>query len=106
MHQFQRYQVQNTDNFDPADYQFVNEEVQRINEQTVELPTFFKSEIIISFLKNHYLHNDWMQANPELTKLVISGSLLTGTTESLFESSHNNPVFRQHLEIYLTKMFS
>lgn len=68
------------------------------------LPSSFKPAIILSYLKDHSLQNDWIKVQPELTELVIGGSLFTGATEALFESCrHGHPVFRQQLELYLKK---
>ena len=106
MTQFNKYLIKSTDQFDPEYYPSINDEVGKINARVEELPAFFKADIIVSFLKDHSLQNDWIKVNPELTEMVTSGSLFTGSIESLFESSRNNPVFRRDLEIYLTTRFS
>jgi len=105
MKQYNKYLVRATDQFDPENFLSVVDEIQLINEGTVSLPPFFKVEILISFLKDHSLENDWTKANPELTDLVTSGSLLKGNIKSLFESCRSNPAFRQDLETYLQKEF-
>ena len=105
MKQYNKYLVRSTDQFDPVNFSSVTDEIQLINEGTVSLPPFFKVEILISFLKDHFPENNWTKANPELTDLVTSGSLLKGNIESLFESCHSNPAFRQDLETYLKKEF-
>ena len=106
MRQYNKFLISADDQFDPEKFPSVNEEILNINEGTEHLPSFFKAHIIVSFLKDHLLQNDWIKANPQLTELITSGSLFSGNTESLFESSRNNPVFRQSLEMYLTKRFS
>ena len=105
MKQYKKYLVRSTDQFDPVNFSSIIDEIQLINEATVSIPPFLKAEILISFLKDHSLNNNWTKANPELTDLVTSGSLLKGTIASLFESCHNNMVFRQDLETYLKKEF-
>ncbi len=90
-----------TERFIPGNYTAVVEEISLINEKTDSIPIHFKQEIIISFMKDHSLRNKWIDANPELIKLVTSQSLFTGAIESLFDSCRNNPVFRQDLEAYL-----
>jgi hypothetical protein len=105
MKQYNKYLIRSTDQFDPVNFSSVDDEIQLINKGTVSLPAFFKGDILISFLKDHSLENDWTEANPELTDLVTSGSLFKGNIESLFESSRSNEVFRQDLEIYLRKEF-
>ena len=90
-----------TDQFDPSNYPAVNDEICLINERTGAVPINFKVEIIISFLKDHSLQNKWIDANPELTDLVTSQILFTGSIESLFDCCRSNPNFRQDLENYL-----
>jgi len=105
MKQYNKYLIRSTDQFDPLNFSSVDAEIQLINKGTVSLPAFFKVEILISFLKDHSIENDWTEANPELTDLVTSGSLFKGNIESLFESCRSNGVFRQDLETYLRKEF-
>jgi len=105
MKQYNKYLVRSTDQFDPANFSSIDDEIQLINEGTVSLPPFFKVEILVSFLKDHSLENNWTEANPELTDLVTSGSLLKGNIKSLFESCRSNPAFLQDLETYLIKEF-
>jgi len=105
MKQYNKYLVRSTDQFDPVNFSSVTDEIQLINEETVSLPPLFKVEILISFLKDHSVENNFTRANPELTDLITSGSLLKGNIESLFESCRSNPAFRQDLETYLKKEF-
>ncbi len=105
MKQYNKYLVRSTDQFDPVNFSSVTDEIQLINEETVNLPPLFKVEILVSFLKDHSVENNWTKANPELADLVTSGSLLKGNIESLFESCRSNPAFRQDLETYLKKEF-
>jgi hypothetical protein len=105
MKQYNKYLIRSTDQFDPINFPSIVDEVQLIDEGTVSLPPFFKTEILISFLKDGSLEDSWTKANPELTDLVTSGSLLKGNIESLFESCRSNPVFRQEFETYLKKEF-
>jgi hypothetical protein len=103
---YNNYTIGLKDQFDPLNYPLVNDEIRIINEKSEVVPLHFKAEIIISFVKNHSLQNNWIAANPGLTELVTSHTLLTGSIESLFDSSRNNPVFRQDLEVYLKEKFS
>ena len=105
MKHYNKYLVRSTDQFDPLNFSSITDEIQLINEGTVSIPPFFKAEILISFLKDHSLEDDWTKANPELTDLITSGALLKGNIKSLFESCHSNPVFRQDFETYLKKEF-
>src|SRR5689334_724887 len=98
---YKSYLIGLTDQFDPASYTTVNDEIGIINKKTEGIPTHFKAEIIISFLKNHSLQANWIDANPELAELASTQVFFTGSIEALFDSCRNNPVFTQDLEAYL-----
>jgi hypothetical protein len=68
---------------------------------TAHTPVYFKAEIIISFLKNHSLKNKWIEANPVLAELMISGSSVTTHLESLFESARGKKDFLLAYESYI-----
>ena len=106
MHQYSKYLISKTDHFDPDYFSSVSEEVDAINERVEYNSAIFRVEMIISFLKDHSLKKEWVEANPALADKINSGALFTGKIESLFESCRNNPDFMQQLEIYLTKRFS
>ena len=98
---YKKYLIGKADNFDPDYFTFVADDLAVMINQTAHVAPDFKSEIIVSFLKNHCLQNEWVAANPELVQLVTSKSVHSGNIESLFESCQNNPVFGQQLETYL-----
>ena len=106
MLQYQKYLIKENDQFDPEFFSFVIDDMKLIKEQTDHVLPTFKTEIILSFLKNHSLENEWLKANPELTKLIGSGSLPTGNIESLFDSCRNKPIFRQQMETFFKREFS
>lgn len=106
MKQYEQYLIGSLDIFEPGNYPAVNAEIINVNQKTADSPRFYKEEIIISFLKNHSLRNDWIDANPQLTKLVTSGQLFTGNIESLFEACRGNKVFSADLENHLTERFA
>jgi hypothetical protein len=106
MRQYNKYLVKDTDRFDATSFPFIDDEIASVKRQINRLPSSFRNEIMISFLKDHFLQNEWTTANPVLVKLVTSGSLFSGDIESLFDSSRENPVFTQHLEHYLVEQFS
>ena len=103
MFPYKKYLVKETDKFDPQQFSFVIDDIEAIRKQTEEVSSSFKAEIIISFLKNHSLENEWIKANPALSGLVKSGTLPGGNIESLFESSNSNPYFRKQMEDFITK---
>lgn len=90
----------------PANFPAVVEEIWSIEEKTRSFPQIHKSDIIISFLKTHSLQNDWIKESTHLSKLVSSGELFTGDTESLFASARGNAAFVGELETYLKEKFA
>lgn len=106
MIQYQKYLVKENDQFDPAVFSFVENDVITIREQTHHVIPSFKAEILLSYLKTHKLDEEWVKVNPELAKLIKSGSLATQNIESLFDSCQNKKSFRDQMEAYLKKAFS
>jgi hypothetical protein len=106
MKHFPKYLIKTTDKFAPEYFSSIDEEVTSVNDQVEFLPSLFKPEILVSFLKDHSIQNDWLKANPALVTLVTSGTLFTGNIEALFESARSNPAFRQDLEGYLLVQFT
>lgn len=98
---YKKYLVRNSDKFDPDYYTFVAMDLDMMIDQIKNVSPDFKSEIIITCLKNHCLQNEWVAANPELARLVTSKSVYSSNIESLFESCQNNAAFRLQLETYL-----
>ena len=106
MKEYSKYLIRATDQFNPENFSSITEEVQSIKDEIIDFPTLFKSDILVSFLKDHTIDNDWREANPELSALVISGLPFKGSIEALFESSRGNPAFRTDLETYLKLRFA
>ncbi|WP_336518464.1 hypothetical protein [Pollutibacter soli] len=101
-----KYFIEEGEVFDPVNFPYVLSEIKKIKERTDRLPPVFKSEILISYLKEHTLQGNWIKMNKVLTDLVISEMLFEGTIESLFDSSRNHPGFREGLENYLKLRFA
>lgn len=104
MKHYEKYLILSTDSFDPANFSFVADEIRIINGKTENVSSVFKSDIIISFLKDHSLKKHWIDQNPQLTEMMTMGILSAGGTEALFASCINNPVFRQDLENYVNEL--
>ena len=106
MKQYNKYLISQSEQFNEENFSSLPDEIYNINEKTNKIPQIFKAEIIVSFLKDHSLNDNWIKANPELTELVISNTLFTGCIEALFESSRSNRVFQQDFENYLKGKFT
>jgi hypothetical protein len=89
--------------FSPANYPIAIHELSALSQGISHVAIYFKVEIIVSYLKNHCLKTDWIDANPSLTRMVTSGFFKTSHLESLFESYRSNTFFLKDLENYITK---
>jgi hypothetical protein len=97
------YSTENFEKFADENHPKAVEELETIIDGVGDPNGLYKAEIIVSYLKDHSLQNDWVKANPQLTKLITSGFLKTSNLESLFQSFRNNKVFNQNLEDFITR---
>jgi hypothetical protein len=95
---FNKYIVSEDDEFREGFYPDVMEELQNINRDSARMSGSFKSDIAISFLKDHSLEIGWIDRNPKFVKFMTSRSSSTAHIESLFESSRGNASFLAALE--------
>jgi hypothetical protein len=70
------------------------------------MPIAFKAEIVISYLRDHSLKNEWISANPEVVKFLLSSSFVTVHMESLFNYCRLKPDYRQSFESYIKTILS
>lgn len=89
------------DIFNPEKTPEMVKELSALNEGTAHTPVYFKTEIIISYLKNHSLKNEWITANPKLADIMINGLFKTKHIESLFDYCRMNQSYRRSYENYI-----
>lgn len=90
---YHKYEVNSDDQFQQDAYPSVISELENINRNTARMSGSFRSDIVISFLKDHSLEIQWIEKNPKLVKFITSRSLPTSHIESLFESCRGNRSF-------------
>jgi len=90
--------------FKATDYPSLSAEVHQVITDVRHTPVYYKSDIIISFLRDHSMKTEWIEANPVLAKIILSGSLVTKHIESLFDACRWNKPFRTQFERYLKGM--
>lgn len=73
------------------------------NQDILHIAIYFKVEIIISYLKDHSLNADWIEANPAFARTITCGFFKTSHLESLLESCRNNKVFLKDVEDHIRK---
>ena len=106
MFAYPQYFIDDHVQFEASDFPYVVKEIIKISEGTSELPQSFKAEILISFVKSHIIHGEWLKANPYFVDLVTSGALPMKNIESLFLASEKNQFFRTQFEIYIHSMLN
>ncbi|HYJ64444.1 MAG TPA: hypothetical protein VEV62_11910, partial [Parafilimonas sp.] len=74
--------------------------------QIINMPIAFKAETVISYLRDHSLKNEWISANPEVVKFLLSGSFVMVHMESLFNYCRLKPDYRQSFESYIKTILS
>jgi hypothetical protein len=98
------YHIGNNEQFSSANFPNVALELTALNQGISHTPIYFKTEILISFLKDHCLKTNWIEANPVLARLIISGFFKTPHIEALFESCRRNKPFLSDFEAYMNKL--
>ena len=98
---FNKFDTENTEIFNAGALPGMVNELAAVIQGIEDSPVYFKPQIIISYLKNHSIKTDWINANPELTAIIISGSLSTIYMESLFERHSTNKPFLEDFEAYI-----
>jgi hypothetical protein len=98
---YPKFLIKAEDQFDSFNYPQLLQDLDQINEASINIPQQMKAEILISFTKNHSLKNDWIVTNPKFAQLVTTGELPTGNIASLFEASSKNSLFQKQFELFL-----
>ena len=106
MFQYRRYNIKDTDQFQPDDYPKVLNELTDINKDTAGLPGLHKEDILLSFLKDQSVNSDFLNANPAFGGLVTSRHFNTIHLESLFDSCRLNQTFTRELEKFIRESIS
>jgi hypothetical protein len=100
------YDIKNDETFDQLKYGEISQELDRISRAIFFLPGNHKSDIVISFLKDHTIRKDYLETNKRVIEKIISTSLPTCCTEALFNSCQNNPNFLRDFENFIKTNFN
>jgi hypothetical protein len=95
-----KYDIKATDTFAPGLYPEVIAELSVIRSRMAEMKSAVKSEMVISFYKDHCLQNTWIAENKAITKLLISNK--APDLESLFTNARGKTQFLSGLEAFIT----
>lgn len=90
-----------TSRFNPKDYPNVVAELEKVVKDLHPVSVYYKKDIFLSYVKDHSIRTEWIEANPTLVKTMTSGVLQTTHIEKLFEACRWNKVFHQELERFV-----
>lgn len=101
MNRYNKYNIKEKDRFDANYFPKVQVELDDMLKATESIPAINKEDIIISYLKDRSFKQEWVDSQPELTRLLSHGYFVTSHIESLFESGRANKHFIQGFEDYI-----
>ncbi len=87
--------------FDPGSAPYVAQELSLLKAGVAKLPDYLKADMIISYLKDHSMNNDWIRANPEMMETLLSHRFITRNIEAQFNYCRTKPAYRLDYEAYI-----
>ncbi len=88
-------------NFKAEDFPFMISELAELVTMLTDTSVYYRRDIVISYLKDHKIKTEWIDANPTVAEKMLSGKLKTQNLEALFESCKWNKAFRNAYETYI-----
>jgi hypothetical protein len=101
MDTYKRVPIGDSDCFVAQSFPNLKNALFQIREQTKGEPLQETIEMVVSFVKEHWLDGKMLLAHPLLTAQLTSGALPISELERLFEASRNNTAFKTELEAYI-----
>jgi len=98
---FKTYTINDSENFDINLYPEIESEIFIISYHLRNLHTANKTEIVISYLKDHCVKTVWIQDNADVVNMITSGFLSGNQTEALFNACRHDPGFLADFEHYI-----
>ncbi len=106
MIRYHKYKIKETDRFDVIDFPKVEAELEEMVKIIAAVPAIYKEQMIISYLEDHSLENEWIETNPELAGLLKEEHFNASHTKALFESCMENKNFRLDLEGFIKEVLA
>jgi len=88
--------------FKATDYPEAMRELAKFRDGAKHLVADRKTEMIISYIKDHCLQTAWALSNSEIARLITSRAFAISHIESLFQFSLGNKSFLKDLEDHIT----
>ena len=91
-----KYEIKAGERFNADNCPMVISQLVELQEGMARFPGNNKDYIVISFLKNHSISNEWIASNPEVAQQMITGSFAVSQIEAYFEGcKHNEAVLTE-----------
>jgi hypothetical protein len=100
------YRIEEGEQFNSINCPMVVGQLLSLKEGMALLPHVNKDDIVISFLKDHSIKNDWIASNPEVSATMITSSFAVSHIEAYFESCKGNTSFSNSFESFIKNYFS
>ena len=101
---YQRMSVPLSEPF-PSAFPFIQDVLVKIESALQGEQAACKTEMIISFVKDHAINSKQVKDHPALAIRISSGVLPLELLEDLFEAGNQNKLFRKQLEDYIRSFF-
>jgi hypothetical protein len=98
---FRKFLIRDEDHFVQSRFPQLEESLKKIVEQLANYPSELKTEMLLSFVKDHSISSQLVKDYPELATLISSKSIPSQVMEELFEASKQNALFRKQLEDHI-----
>ena len=85
-----KYEIKAGEQFNAGNCPMVMSQLVALQEGMARLPRINKDDIVISFLKNHSISNEWIASNHEVAEQMIAGSFAVSQIEAYFEGCKDN----------------
>jgi len=99
----EQYIVSETEVFGIQHFPDVHLELTRICQQAMTIHSAHKTDIIISFLKDHMIKSAWVLDDPEIVAMITTREAGVKNLERLFDGCKQNDSFRCGLENHIEK---
>jgi len=92
--------------FNPDDFPLVVSEIDFLSLSLRGINSNYKSDIVISYLKDHSIKSTWARANPRVTELLTLTTFPISHIEAIFVSCRQNFNFLNEFEKYFRDRLS
>jgi len=87
--------------FNSGDYPIMVKQLALLVAHTFLTPILHRAEIIISYLKDHFIYSKWLDENAVLVEILVLSKCNTSAIEALFNNCRTNKAFTASYEAYI-----